>query len=260
MKSILLMFIIFFSSHIAACDEEVSISYAPFVSLLTVTQVFDDLHSSLEKETGCYVSYKLYKSFDLFIDDVINKKSTFSVVPASYVAALKLLGYEFVAEVEHENHKAKVIVNRSSAIKSIDDLMGRSIMLISPFSESGARFIDVLDRKDMLTQVRLDYGGNYESMVFGVMRGKADAAVIIPHYWDLLDTRIRTRHLKVIGEVELGVGGFVMLPGNDHLVGPLLNSLKKNKIIKWGAPKGHINTLPSLQAYMMKRANEILKK
>ncbi len=258
MTRIILILLLLFSVNAAACKEPITISYGPYVTLLTVNSFFSELHDDLSEATGCLVEYKLYKDFDTFIDSLIRQEHALSVVPGSYLGALKGLSYKHIASIKNTNETTRVLVRASSNIKSLNDLTGKHVMAISPFSESGARLLQALDDKKLLPFVRMEYGHNYESMVFSVISGKADAAVIIPEYWELLDKGIRTRSLNIIAKLPYLTAGFVMLPSDHKLDNILLKLLLKNQGLAWDKPVLPVSGLEVIDKLIKRRTAELL--
>ena len=67
MRVLILLFSISLSSSVWACQQPITINYAPFVSLLVVKKFFGSFHEQLQQTSGCAVSYVIQRNFDEFV-------------------------------------------------------------------------------------------------------------------------------------------------------------------------------------------------
>ncbi len=248
-----LLISVFFGSQAWACPKPITISYGPYVSLLTIKHNFGHIHEELARQTDCPVEYILYSNFDHYINSLVRQKHTITFVPKVYMSGLNELGYGFVSRLIQPDKLLRIIVRRESGVHSIKDLGGKKILALSPFSGSGARLLEKLSEHEILSRVKVEYGGNYESMLFSVIQGKADATIVVPQYWNIFDKRVREKYLKVIYSIPVGSPHYAILGEHEELGGILKGVLNNESVLKWGKPEEVKNTVPSLHNLFMRR-------
>mgnify|MGYP005991065227 CR=1 FL=1 len=237
MRVLILLFSISLSSSVLACQQPITINYAPFVSLLVVKKFFGSFHEQLQQTSGCAVSYVIQRNFDEFVAALYAREHTLAIVPGPYFNVLKQLNYSAVAsQIQTKHRDLLVIAKKKSKLNSLADLAGRHVLVNSPLSASGNFFLDTISKLELLDKMTIQHLSSYDNMILLVLKGDADAAVIIPEYWEALDASVRNQHLNVVKKLRVKTSTeFVVLKEREDLA-PLVYQALNTGSIKWGKP------------------------
>ena len=255
-----LFFLVIFSPLLFACNQPLTISYAPFISLLLVNELLGEFHRELQAETGCKVEYSLSNNFESFLLDVFRKKSQMTLVPTAYSTVLQRTGYQVIAsERSHVRREFVIISNKLSGIQTIDDLAGRKIQVISQLSSSGDYLLELLEQKGLMASVKVHYGGTYDVMVLSVLKNQVDAAVIIPEYFNAVDKRLRERKIKVIGTIRVNSDVDLLAVNIDDKTIPIIRKALRHTPIEWGDPLTSERGSKNLRMLLDKKYKQFLR-
>ena len=237
MRVLIVLFCLNLPSYVLACQQPITINYAPFVSLLVVDKFFGSFHEQLEKTSGCPVDFIIQRNFDEFVSALFHREHTLAIVPGPYFNVLKQLDYLAVAsQLVEEQRAVLVIAKKKRGWNGLTDLIGHRVLVNSPLSASGSFFLDSAKKQALLNQIKIEQRNSYDNMIFSVLKGDADAAAIIAEYWGALDEGIRNDHLSIIARLEIQASTeFVVLKEREDLIPVIYNALNAGAL-KWGKP------------------------
>ena len=261
MRVLILAFVLFTTHvHSLPCEEPITISYGPFVTLLVVQKYFGEFHKRLEESSGCIVRYKIQRDFDQFLMALFRREDTLAVVPGPYFNVLKEMDYLAVStQVRVEPRVSYIVSKKGKDISRLNDLAGRKVLVSSPFASSGSFFVQALTDQGLLKQVKVEYDHAYESMLFAVLRNEADAAVLIEEYWFSLDERIRSNNLSLVAKLKSDASTeFVIVKERQKLAPVILDALQASEIT-WGPPATKAIGSPSLEALLFNKLEQFNK-
>lgn len=233
MRILIFISIFFVSNGVSACSEPIRFLYGPYVTLLMVQKILAPMHEQVAIKTGCEVEYTLSNGFEDLAIKLVELNHDYSLVPSSYSAFTLEKGYERFASVTVQNRFIYVVAKMDSPIHSMVDLAGRSLLSISPLSESGVAFEQQLKALGIREQVRIINGNNYEQNIFKVLTGQADAAIVISIYWDQLDDYMKTKKLKVVGKLRSNPAELVKRHGRVGMDDIVMSVLKEDERLNW---------------------------
>jgi len=254
MRVLIISCLLSFSSIVSACDQPISISYAPFVSLLVVDRFFGGFHRELEALTGCKVTYQIHRDFEHFLQALFLREHTLAITPGNYFKVLKPLNYEVVSTLTSErNRNFYVIANSKSMISNLNELVGKKAFIVSPLSGSGSHFLAKLNELGLTNKVDIEYINSYDAMILAIIKGEGAAAVIVDEYWGVLDRHVREKSLKIIAQIETNTStDFVILKEHAALAPQVRSSLQASELV-WGEPNNQANGPELLESLLQSR-------
>lgn len=257
MRVLILFFCLSLPPYAFACQQPITINYAPFVSLLVVKKFFGSFHDELEQASGCQVTYIIQRDFEAFVSALYRREHTLAIVPGPYFNVLKQLGYSAVAsQVQMGQRELFVIAKKKKGLNSLSDLVGRHVLVNSPLSASGSFFLETLSKLEILTAITLEQRNSYDNMIISVLKGDADAAVIITEYWEALDESIRNEHLSLVAKLDIQTSTeFVILKERENLK-PLVYGALNTGSIKWGKPNERAKGPKSLEQLLQNKLQQ----
>lgn len=233
MRILIILFVLAFSNSTLACNEPIRFLYGPYVTLLMVQKLLAPMHEQVALQTGCEVEYTLSNGFEDLADKLVELNHDYSLVPSSYSAITLEMGYERFASIAVQNRYIYIVAKMESNINSMADLVDKTLLSISPLSESGAIFEQKLREMGIRQRVRIVNGNNYEQNIFKVLTGEAEAATVISIYWDQLDSFVKSKKLKVISRLKANPAELVKRHGREELDRQVMLVLKKDQRLKW---------------------------
>jgi len=236
MRAVSLVYLMILSTSLYACETPIRMLYGPYVTLLMVQKLLTPMHNRVEKASGCEVEYTLASSFEDLANKLVELEHDFALVPASYSAITLEMGYERFVSISEENRYIYIVAHAQSNIHSLNDLTGKELLSISPLSESGASFEQLLREKQLRSRVKVVNGNNYEQNIFKVLSGQSDSAIAISIYWDQLDDYMKSKKLKVVSKLKSRPAEFVKRFGRDHIAQPVRNVLLTETALTWELP------------------------
>ncbi|MGK0444427.1 MAG: ABC-type phosphate/phosphonate transport system substrate-binding protein [Bermanella sp.] len=261
MRVLILAFLLFTNHvHSLPCEEPITISYGPFVTLLVVQKYFGEFHKRLEESSGCMVRYKIQRDFDQFLMALFRREDTLAVVPGPYFNVLKRMGYLAVStQVRVEPRVSYIVSKKGKGISRLNDLVGRKVLVSSHLASSGSFFVQALTDEGLLEHVMVDYEHAYDSMLFAVLRNEADAAVLIEEYWLSLDEHIRNNNLSLVAEIKSDASTeFVMLKERHNIAPMVLDALQASEM-RWGPPATKAIGSPLLETLLLNKLEQFNK-
>lgn len=111
-------------------DKEIVFAVLPFDNTLVLAKTFYPLAKYLEKAGGIKIRFATAPTWDLFMERL--ETGQYDIVygnPYHYIKAHDALGYKIIAKVSGEPFTGILLVRKKSTIKTIKDLIGKTIAL-----------------------------------------------------------------------------------------------------------------------------------
>ena len=171
----------------ASCPNgQVRFGIEPYEDPAKLKPAYETLSAALQRKLGCPVKLTIVQDYPAEVLAMQNGKLDVAEFgPLGFVFASQRAGAEplasfAVAGGKLSTYTAGIWVPKSSAIKTIADLKGKSLALSEPGSTSG----DGLPRQAMKeaglskADVKIDYAGGHPQSLLALTKGKVDAAEI----------------------------------------------------------------------------------
>lgn len=176
------------SAKVTCPNGKVRFGIEPYEDPAKLKPAYQVLGKALERELGCPVDLTIVEDYSAEVLAMENGKLDVAQFgPLGLVFASRRAGAEPIASFgdskgELTTYKAGVWVPKDSAIRSLEDLEGKSLALSEPGSTSG----DALPRfalkdeagLDAKKDVKLEYAGGHPEALLALTNGKVDAAEI----------------------------------------------------------------------------------
>ncbi|MFY0641541.1 MAG: PhnD/SsuA/transferrin family substrate-binding protein [Bermanella sp.] len=222
-----------------------------------VNKFFGSFHEQLEKTSGCPVDFIIQRNFDEFVSALFRREHTLAILPGPYFNVFKQLDYSAVAsQLSEGKREVLVIAKKKRQWNGLADLIGHKVLVNSPLSASGSFFLDSVKKQTLLKKIKIEHRNSYDNMIFSVLKGDADAAVIIAEYWGALDKGIRNEHLSIIARLEIQASTeFVVLKEREYLI-PVIYGALNSGTIKWGKPNDQALGPEPLEQLLQKKLQQ----
>ncbi|MGW0605344.1 phosphate/phosphite/phosphonate ABC transporter substrate-binding protein [Streptomyces sp. NPDC002640] len=170
----------------ARCPNgEIRFGVEPYEDPEILIPLYEKIGASLEKQLDCPVQVQIA---DTYVAEILAMKNgeldLGQFGPLGYVFARKQAGAVPIVSFADESGKPSsytggIWVRKGSAVKSVEDLTGKSLALSEPGSTSG----DAVPRKALIdagveSDVEITYAGGHTEALLALTNGKVDAAEI----------------------------------------------------------------------------------
>lgn len=206
--------------YVKYSPNTIKVAFLPLYSPLTIYKNFDPLMRYLTKKTGYEFKLVIPKNFEEFIQIVSTGKVHFSyqnpyiyaIIAKKY--PLKVLAITVGEECSLGNKKeicggktfrGVIIVRKDSPIKSLKDLIGKKIFIVSPYSAGGFLSQKIFLEKrglNVYKDFNLIDAKRQEKVIIGVYRGEADAGFVREASLSVFSQEVDMSQIKVLAFTE----------------------------------------------------------
>lgn len=173
----------------AACDGmRLKLLFSPTFGPGFMREFFSDVTDTL-KAQGCFVSISHVDSFQDLFQKISTQKHDVLVIPSLFNEELKAFGYTRKLSGFDGIH-GYIIARRNGQIIRIRDLVGKTINLNDPLSMATAEWMRITKEKGIQNQIKVEYGGKLDSLLFKLMNNEIDST----HTIDLLYNRLPSEY------------------------------------------------------------------
>lgn len=167
-------------------NGEIRFGIEPYEDPAKLEPAYQVLASALEKELDCPVSVQVVEDYSAEVLSMKNEKLDLGQFgPLGYVFASRKADAEPLASFglangELSTYTSAIWVPKSSPVRSVEDLKGKSLALGAPGSTSGDALPRYALRKAGLSDkdVRSNYSGGHPEALLALTKGTVDAAQI----------------------------------------------------------------------------------
>jgi phosphonate transport system substrate-binding protein len=188
----------------------VKVAILPLYSAITLFDRFDPLMRYLTKRTGYEFKLVIPRDFEDFFDIIKRGQAEFSYSNPYIYIQLADGGHlsAFATTVMRSTgdiFRGIIITHRDSAIRTIDDLKGRDVMVVS-YKSAGGFLAQKLFLQgqgiDVFTDLRLREGKRQEEVILNVYRKSVDAGFVRESALDVLKEEIDLGKIRIVATTE----------------------------------------------------------
>jgi len=232
---------IFFVSSPHAADEakQLSLGLFPYVTSTQLVQFHSPLKTYLSKKLGLEVNLVTAPDFESFMERT--QKGEYDIIfTAPHLGRLaeKRDGYKRLAMTGH-NVEGIFLAKKDSAINSLDDLQGKSVMVAQRISVIYQMVEQTLADKGLVDgkNITIIETKTHNNALYAPLRDEADVSVTGILLWQTLGQEYKDQ-LKVIGTTKT-VPGFVLM-AHSRVPAKIQNLLQKSLFDFAGTEEGKI--------------------
>jgi phosphonate transport system substrate-binding protein len=186
--------------------NSVKVAILPLYSAITLFDRFDPLMRYLSRKTGYEFKLVIPRDFEDFFHTVERGEVHFSYSNPYIYIQLAERGFlsAFANTVIHDSgdiFRGIIITHRGSAIRMIEDLRGKRVMVVSYRSAGGFLAQKLLLNKngiDLFKDLRLTEGKRQEEVILNVYRKTVDAGFVRESALDVLKEEIDLSKIRII--------------------------------------------------------------
>lgn len=184
----------------------VRVAILPLYSAITLFDRFDPLMRHLSRETGLEFKLLIPRDFEDFADIVRRGGADFSYSNPYIYVELADKGFlsAFANTVQRESgdiFRGIIITKSDSPIRTLNDLKGKQVMIVSYKSAGGflAQKLFLLKNSiDVFRDLRLVEGKRQEEVILNVYRGNVDAGFVRESALDVLREDVDLGRLRIL--------------------------------------------------------------
>ncbi len=193
-------------NYLAYPKNAIKVAILPLYSAITLFERFDPLMRHLTKKTGYDFRLVIPKDFEDFFDTIARGEVQFSYSNPYIYIQLADKGYltafaNTVMEDTGDIFRGIVITHKDSAIRTLADLKGRRVMVVSYKSAGGflaQKLLLAENGIDVFKDLRLSEGKRQEEVILNVYRKKVDAGFVRESALDVLKEEVDLNELRTI--------------------------------------------------------------
>jgi phosphate/phosphite/phosphonate ABC transporter binding protein len=186
--------------------NSIKVAILPLYSAITLFDRFDPLMRYLSKKTGYEFKLVIPKDFEDFFDTVKQGKVEFSYSNPYIYIQLADKGYlkafaNTVLEQTGDTFRGIIITHKDSAIRTLGDLKGKTVMFVSPRSAGGflaQKLFLSENRVDVYKDLKLIDGKRQEEVILNVYRKNVDAGFVRESALDVLKEEIDLTQVRTL--------------------------------------------------------------
>jgi phosphate/phosphite/phosphonate ABC transporter binding protein len=184
----------------------VKVAHLPLYSAITLFDRFDPLMRYLSKKTGYEFKLVVPKDFEDFFDMVRRGDVEFSYSNPYIYIQLADAGHlrafaTTVMQTSGDIFRGIIITHRDSSIRTLEDLKGKDVMIVSYKSAGGFLAQQLLFRDqgiDVFKDLRLREGKRQEEVILSVYRRAVDAGFVRESALDVLQEEIDLSRIRIV--------------------------------------------------------------
>ncbi len=193
-------------NYLQYSKKSIKVAILPLYSAITLFDRFDPLMRYLTKKTGYEFKLVIPRDFEDFFDTVARGDVQFSYSNPYIYIQLADRGFLYafantVIQDSGDNFRGIIITHKSSPIRTLDDLRGRNVMVVSYKSAGGFLAQKLLLSEngiDVFSDLRLEEGKRQEEVILNVYRKAVDAGFVRETALDVLKEEIDLGAIRII--------------------------------------------------------------
>lgn len=193
-------------NYLAYPKDAIKVAILPLYSAITLFERFDPLMRHLTAKTGHEFRLVIPKDFEDFYESIAHNKADFSYSNPYIYIQLADKGHlkafaNTVMEASGDIFRGIIITHKDSPIRTLEDLRGRRVMVVSYKSAGGFLAQKLLlneNKIDVFKDLRLSEGKRQEEVILNVYRKKVDAGFVRESALDVLKEEIDLRKIRII--------------------------------------------------------------
>jgi phosphonate transport system substrate-binding protein len=197
-------------NYLAYPKNAIKVAILPLYSAITLFERFDPLMRYLTAKTGHEFRLVIPKDFEDFYETIARNEADFSYSNPYIYIQLADKGYlkafaNTVMEASGDIFRGIIITHRDSPIRTIEDLRGRRVMVVSYKSAGGFLAQKLLlneNKIDVFKDLRLSEGKRQEEVILNVYRKKVDAGFVRESALDVLKEEIDLSKIRIIATTQ----------------------------------------------------------
>jgi len=197
-------------NYLAYPENAIKVAILPLYSAITLFERFDPLMRYLTAKTGKEFRLVIPKDFEDFYETIARNEADFSYSNPYIYIQLADKGYlkafaNTVMEASGDIFRGIIITHRDSPIKTLEDLRGRHVMVVSYKSAGGFLAQKLLlneNKIDVFKDLRLSEGKRQEEVILNVYRKKVDAGFVRESALDVLKEEIDLSKIRIIATTQ----------------------------------------------------------
>jgi phosphate/phosphite/phosphonate ABC transporter binding protein len=184
----------------------VKVAHLPLYSAITLFDRFDPLMRYLSRKTGYEFKLVVPKDFEDFFDIVRRGEVEFSYSNPYIYIQLADAGHlraftTTIIPASGDIFRGIIITHKDSGIRTLEDLKGRDVMIVSYKSAGGFLAQQLLFRDqgiDVYKDLRLREGKRQEEVILNVYRRTAEAGFVRESALDVLQEEIDLSRIRIV--------------------------------------------------------------
>lgn len=184
----------------------IKVAILPLYSAITLYERFDPLMRYLTERTGREFRLVIPKDFEAFFETIAHGEADFSYSNPYIYIQLADKGYltafaNTIIEASGDIFRGIIITHRDSAVKTLEDLRGRHVMVVSYKSAGGflaQKLLLTENRIDVFKDLVLSEGKRQEEVILNVYRRKVDAGFVRESALEVLKEEIDLREIRIV--------------------------------------------------------------
>ncbi len=197
-------------NYLAYPKNAIKVAILPLYSAITLFERFDPLMRYLTAKTGHEFRLVIPKDFEDFYETIAHNEADFSYSNPYIYIQLADKGYlkafaNTVMEASGDIFRGIIITHKDSPIRTLEDLRGRHVMVVSYKSAGGFLAQKLLlneNKIDVFKDLRLSEGKRQEEVILNVYRKKVDAGFVRESALDVLKEEIDLSKIRTIATTQ----------------------------------------------------------
>jgi phosphate/phosphite/phosphonate ABC transporter binding protein len=189
-------------------ENTVKVAILPLYSAITLFDRFDPLMRHLSRVTGYEFKLVIPKDFEDFFDIVKRGEAEFSYSNPYIYIQLADGGHlrafaTTVLPASGDNFRGVIITHKDSPLRTLEDLKGRDVMVVSYKSAGGFLAQKLFLREngiDVFRDMKLREGKRQEEVILNVYRKAADAGFVREGALDVLQEEINLDRIRILAK------------------------------------------------------------
>ena len=194
------------TNYLSYPKNVIKVAILPLYSAITLFERFDPLMRYLTEKTGREFRLVIPKDFESFFDTIARGEADFSYSNPYIYIQLADKGYltafaNTIMEASGDIFRGIIITRRDSPIRTLEDLKGKNVMVVSYKSAGGFLAQKLLLSEngiDVFKDLVLSEGKRQEEVILNVYRKKADAGFVRESALEVLKEEIDLGEIRIL--------------------------------------------------------------
>jgi phosphonate transport system substrate-binding protein len=194
------------TNYLSYPKDVIKVAILPLYSAITLFERFDPLMRYLTEKTGREFRLVIPRDFEAFFDTIARGEADFSYSNPYIYIQLADKGHltafaNTIMEASGDIFRGIIITHRDSPIRTLADLKGKRIMVVSYKSAGGflaQKLLLTENGIDVFEDLVLSEGKRQEEVILNVYRKKADAGFVRESALEVLKEEIDLGEIRII--------------------------------------------------------------